>query len=145
MSKRTDTVKDKSRSKSAAQSSGGSEPISTTEPTHIDDWLDRPSFVVEGGAKEAYARWVFEFFRLPAYKQVMYRPFMQAHRLFCTFEGKRWRVTGASRLGDVWLTSDFQRDTGYDRRVNVDGCSEWGPLSGSEPKGPPLGGYGAAT
>jgi hypothetical protein len=50
---------------------------------------------------------------------------MAPYKLFCLYEGKWWRVTGASRMGDVWLTSDFQRDTGYDKRVFLEECSEW--------------------
>src|SRR5690606_35641309 len=45
-------------------------------------------------------------------------------KLFCTFEGRRWRVVGASRMGDVWLTEDFDSEQ-YTRRVNLDDCSEW--------------------
>ncbi len=74
-----------------------------------------------------YAQWVLMHFRLPAVQQLRWSKFMAEHKLFCTYENKRWRVTGASRLGDVWLASDFTRDCGYDTRVNVDACTEWGP------------------
>lgn len=73
-----------------------------------------------------YAQWMLMFFRLPAAQRHSWDPFMADRRLFCTWEGKRWRVTGASRLGDVWLASDFAKDCGYDKRVPVLGCSEWG-------------------
>jgi len=86
----------------------------------VDDFIDDP-------ATDAYASWVLNLFRLPAVLQVKFRPFTERYRLFCTWKGKRWRVTGASRLGDVWLASDFSRDAGYDCRVDVDECSEWGP------------------
>jgi len=35
-------------------------------------------------------------------------------------------VTGASRLGDVWLSKDFAREDGYEARVSVAACSGWG-------------------
>lgn len=46
-------------------------------------------------------------------------------KLFCQYKGKRYRCTGASRMGDVWLAEDFSRDSGYDLRVNVGECSDW--------------------
>jgi hypothetical protein len=52
---------------------------------------------------------------------------MKQHELFCEYEGKRYRVTGASRLGDVWLSADFAREYGYELRVDVEKCSVWGP------------------
>jgi hypothetical protein len=87
--------------------------------THIDDWVDNPR-------NDDYARWMFLHFRLPAIHQILARKFIKS-RLFCTYARKRYRVTGASRLGDVWLTSSFHRSQGYEMRVAVDSCSEWGP------------------
>lgn len=97
---------------------------------HVDDFIDRhPSPIKEGEPGHEpcinYARFVFMLFRLPATQQIAFAPYASQFKLFCTWEGKRWRVIGASRLGDVWLTSDFTRDTGYDRRVDLAQCSEW--------------------
>jgi hypothetical protein len=85
---------------------------------HIDEFIDKLD-------SDDYAAWVFSHFRLPAIRKMRFARFMMAHPLFCTFEGKRWRVTGASRLGDVWLADDPARDTGYDKRVDVALCSNW--------------------
>lgn len=87
---------------------------------HVDDFID-----THGG--DPYARWMFLHFRLPAVLQIDFRPFIKDHKLFCTYQGKRYRVTGASRLGDVWLAADFKQDTGYDHRVDLEECSNWGP------------------
>lgn len=38
------------------------------------------------------------------YLNMKFRSFFEGKKLFCTWHGERWRVTGASRLGDVWLT-----------------------------------------
>lgn len=46
-------------------------------------------------------------------------------KLFCTHNGIRYRVTGASRLSDIYLTQDFE-SCGYEQRgVDVDECSDW--------------------
>lgn len=83
-------------------------------------------FIWEHFREEPYARWVLMHMRLPAAAQIDFEPFMREHKLFATHDGKRWRVTGASRLGDVWLASDFERVDGYDKRVSVEKCSAWG-------------------
>lgn len=89
--------------------------------THIDDWLDKAHYVED--PNEGYARFVLEQFRWPAWKLTMYRK--HTPPLFCTYEGKRYKVTGASRMGDIWLAEDFERKQGYDKRVDVAACSEW--------------------
>jgi len=74
-----------------------------------------------------YARWFLMHARLPAYMKMNFDRFMASHKLFCTYEGKRWRCTGASRMGDVWLTADMNRTTGYELRVDLARCTQWGP------------------
>jgi hypothetical protein len=87
---------------------------------HVDDFIDD----YKG---DAYARWMFMHFRLPATLQVAFRPFIADRKLFCTHGDQRFRVTGASRLGDVWLTSKHDQDTGYEKRVDLEECTDWGP------------------
>lgn len=86
---------------------------------HVDDFID--SF-----ESDAYAAFVLHHMRLPATLKHKFAPFTKERLLFCTYEGARYRVTGASCRGDVWLAKDPSRDTGYDLRVAVDTCSEWG-------------------
>lgn len=86
--------------------------------THVDDFVSLPS-------GDKYARFVLMLFRLPAAMQADFAEFTKQFKLFCTFEDKRYRCTGASRLGDVWLASDFSRDCGYDWRVDASDCTEW--------------------
>ncbi len=74
---------------------------------------------------ELYARYILMHFRLPAILQMAFAPFIEGKRLFCTCGGERWRVTGASRLGDVRLAADILKDSGYDVRVNVEDCTAW--------------------
>ncbi len=86
---------------------------------HVDEFID------EEFGKHKYARWVLNYFRLPAVLKNDFREFMKPHQLFCEYEGKRYRCTGASRLGDVWLAEDWSREYGYDLRVDVAKCENW--------------------
>tara|TARA_R110002167_G_scaffold191865_1_gene394215 strand:- start:89 stop:469 length:381 start_codon:yes stop_codon:yes gene_type:complete len=91
------------------------------EPTHIDDFIDDPS-------TDAYASWFFNLARMPAMARYKFEKQIAPYKLFCDYEGRRVRVTGASCLGDVWITDNHDRDSGYDNRINVDSCSNWGSL-----------------
>ena len=91
--------------------------------THIDDWLDKdPHGLIR---KEVYARFMLEYFRMPATKQTELRTPLRSLRLFATYQGQRVRITGASRMGDVWITHDFKQSTGYQDRVFIDNLSEF--------------------
>jgi hypothetical protein len=87
---------------------------------HVDDFI-------EGIKSDPYASWMLHHFRLPAFLKARFEQFMDNRKLFCTFREKRYRVIGASRMGDIWLTKDFTRDAGYDLRVDVDQCTDWSP------------------
>ena len=90
--------------------------------THVDEWLDMPSFDDDG---EIYAKFVLDYCRMPAWKKHAYAKWMSQYKLFCTYDGQRFRCNGASRLGDVWLTPDYEQASGYKLRVDVKKCSEW--------------------
>ena len=93
---------------------------------HVDDFIDNYR-------EPAYARFVLDYFRRSAVNLNAFWPFMQNHKLFCTYKDThgrgnaagRYRVTGASRLGDIWLSKDYGREIGYELRVNVADCHEW--------------------
>lgn len=95
------------------------------ECDHVDTFIDYGRNEVKHIPNEKYARWVLNHFRLPAVRQLAFHDFMKERKLFCDFEGKRYRVTGASRFGDIWLVADFKRETGYDLRVECLLCSNW--------------------
>jgi hypothetical protein len=86
---------------------------------HIDDWLDLPA----KDDAEKLAKEFLEHCRRPA-AETDYA-WIRANPLFCTYKGERWRVVGASRLGDVWLSKQFDRENGYEIRPDVDACSDW--------------------
>lgn len=86
---------------------------------HVDDFIDDPT-------SDRYAASWFEAFRRPAWDKLK-KP--DTRKLFATYEGRRYLVTGCSRMGDVWLHSDPSYDgMSYEKRgVDVDACSGWSP------------------
>ena len=97
------------------------------EPTHVDDFIGYGSNICsdKNPDNEDYARWVLNHFRLSAMCKNAFEEFMRPFKLFCEYKGEKYRVIGASRLGDIWLASDFKKAHGYDHRVCVDECSNW--------------------
>lgn len=93
------------------------------EPAHVDDWVE--SRLYGGDDQERYAAFFLFLKRLPAIYQSAFRHQIDGYKLFCDYGGKRYRCTGASRLGDVWLTADIKKETGYDLRVDILKCSNW--------------------
>lgn len=62
------------------------------------------------------------FARAPSHGQLLPKPHP---RLFADHEGRRVRVTMASRFGDVGITADFTAEMGYERRVPVSQLSNF--------------------
>lgn len=86
--------------------------------THIDDWLDDPA-TGPADVKE----WIEHFRRPAGHKDYKW---LNERKLFCTYkDGKRYRCIGCSRMGDVWLTEHFERETGYDLRIDIADCTDW--------------------
>lgn len=90
-----------------------------SEMVHVDDWVD------SNFGKHQYPRWFFFLHRLAAAYKIDWSQWISQYHLFCTYDGKRYRVTGASRMGDIWLATDFERTIGYDLRVDLARCIEW--------------------
>lgn len=104
-------------------------PIGEPEPPkkqHVDEWVkdmgldDKP----EDG-EVMYARWLMMHWRMPACMANNFARFISPHRLFCTYQGMRYRCIGGSRFGDVWLTTNHNADHGYEKRVEVSECNQW--------------------
>lgn len=83
---------------------------------HCDDYIDDPA------TPEPLRVWL-EFARSPAHGLLTPKPHP---RLFADHDGARVRVTMASRLGDVGITSQFDVDVGYERRVSLGALSNFG-------------------
>lgn len=88
---------------------------------HVDD------FIEQNCGQDQYARWFLLLHRLPPSLFYDFEKWISQYKLFCTFENKRWRVIGASCMGDVWLTKNFNRESGYDKRVDPELCTDWSP------------------
>jgi hypothetical protein len=82
---------------------------------HCDDYIDDP-------ATPAALRTFLAFARAPAHGQLLPKPHP---RLFADHKGKRVRVTMASRLGDVGITTNLDAELGYERRVRVHSLSNF--------------------
>ena len=91
---------------------------------HIDEWLEERTY---GTCKEdeKYAVAFFILIGMNAVFSWAIRPIMKEHKLFCEWKGKKYRVTGCSTIGDIWLHEDFTKDTGYKHRVDIEECSKW--------------------
>ena len=103
------------------------------EHDHVDTFIDLGTHQFDYNTPEhdleLYARWWLSLRRLPASAYYDFKPIISKDKLFCTWNGRRMRVTGASRLGDIWLTRNFKNDTGYQERVQYSECSEWNKYS----------------
>lgn len=65
-----------------------------------------------------YARWVMNQYDVPATLSFDTEQYRKKFPLYCTYQGKRYKYVGHSRLGDVWITSNFISDS-YELRVSV--------------------------
>lgn len=88
---------------------------------HVDNFIDGME------SEHRYARWFFMLHRFPAVLQAEFHEWIEPYKLFCDYKKNRYRVTGCSRMGDIWLTKNFAQDTGYELRVDVEDCSNWSP------------------
>lgn len=76
--------------------------------------------------KMAHAQMFFLMKRLPAMMQAMLSEYIDALRLYCTYEGTRYQVTGASRFGDVYLHPNLvDKVSNYEHRVSMKSCTNW--------------------
>ena len=93
---------------------------------HVDEFVDEYAPIHKQTRGERYARWFF-FLRTNsnAALQCDFAEWINQFKLFCTYKNRRYRVTGCSTMGDIWLAEDFNRTSGYDLRVDLTECSEW--------------------
>lgn len=85
--------------------------------TDVDDYIDDFS-------KDKYVRWWLFLHRLSAHYQSSFKTFIDSYPLYCTYDGTRYRVVFASRMGDIGITSNFEKET-YDKRVDLDACTDF--------------------
>jgi len=95
--------------RSAATQAAADLTLEVPEGTHCDDYIDDP-------AASTALRTYLAFARAPAHGALLPAPHP---RLFANHEGRRVRVTMASRFGDVGITTDLDAEYGYQQRVLV--------------------------
>lgn len=71
-----------------------------------------------------YARYVLSTFDVPATLYLDVQQHIHKNKLFAVYKGEKYRVVGLSRLGDVWLTNNFE-STHYTKRVNITDLSHF--------------------
>lgn len=97
------------------------------EEAHVNYFVDYGPNTSGINDEEAYARFMLLHFTLSATLQQLFKPFMHDKRLYCNYKNERYRVTGASRLGDIWLSRTLTGEPKdrYDLRVSVADCSNF--------------------
>ena len=83
----------------------------------VDEFLDNSYYASK--LNLGYVHFFLSHARKSAVEKSLHGPWMRQFKLFVDYEGRTWRVTGASRLGDIWLTSRFDQEMGYERRVDL--------------------------
>jgi hypothetical protein len=86
---------------------------------HYDDHCDH--YIDDPAAPEPLRKFL-AFARSPAHGQLLPPPHPV---LYADHEGRRVRVTMASRLGDVGITTDLDAEFGYEQRVRVSALSNF--------------------
>lgn len=97
-------------------------PLSDKKHLLVDDFIDDSRYNTKD-MKDA--RFFFLLHRLPASLRFDFEDHIKSYKLVCKYDGEMYRVTGASRLGDIWLRKDHSKTLGYDKRVYIDQCSEF--------------------
>jgi hypothetical protein len=69
---------------------------------HVDDFIED---FMNDAEPVRYARFFLMLHRLPASYWAQFSQWMEPHELYATHKetGKRWRITGASRMGDLYV------------------------------------------
>lgn len=95
----------------------------------VDVFLDTIPVWFKEKAYLNYVHFIFEHFRQPAVIKVARAEYMKYFGLFVTHEERRYKVTGASRFGVIYLATDLDREngSGYDLSVplNFAKLTQW--------------------
>lgn len=94
--------------------------------TLVDEFIDYGTPSKRQDMSEQYARFVLHHMRLPAHLRSALQAFFRVPPLYARFAGHVYRVTGASRMGDIWLHSDLSAEYGYVRRIFPNSVEAWG-------------------
>ncbi len=91
--------------------------------THIYDWLDKP--IEKESIELQKVREFLDFKTREAWYKFKNIEKIKGLSVFCEYKDNQYKITGASRMGDVWLSLNYERENGYDKRVWIDECSNF--------------------
>ena len=83
---------------------------------HVDDFLGTTYHLI-GHDELIYMHYFLNLCRLGHYEFQLYSKAIGQQQLFVTYEGQRWQVVGASRLGDLLLSKDKKYGAQWSNRV----------------------------
>jgi len=87
---------------------------------HVDD-------VVKYGIDYPHClRWYLFVERLPAAMKMLVFKEVGEPRCFADYKGERVRLVMASRFGDIGITTNLDKNRGYQKRVSVDELTNFG-------------------
>lgn len=92
---------------------------------HIYDWLNN---FKEKECTDIHIINMYKFLDFKtreAFWQFENKDKMPKVAIFCTYKDKRYKIVGASRMGDIWLNEDPNALSGYDLRVDLENCSNF--------------------
>lgn len=99
------------------------------EPNLSDvyDWLDSTDYIDFKTLTdhEVFARAFLELRLLPAHKTTIYDAITDKMIITGEVDGNRYRITGASTMGDVFIHSNIKETCGYVKRVLISDISNW--------------------
>lgn len=76
---------------------------------------------------EITLRCFLELQLLPAIKTTVYEKFLELLIITCTYKGERYRVIGASTMGDFWVNKNVncKLSDSYSERVLISECTDF--------------------
>ena len=75
---------------------------------------------------DPYASFVLTYMRGSSAMREKLKRFMGHRKLFCTYNGFRYRVTGVSvQTGSVLLSKDQYKSVGYEVITSPSNCTDW--------------------
>lgn len=103
--------------------------ISNPDSVHIDDYIDSFTGLTDKSQSdidmENYTKFFFMLHRLPAWMMHEFEEWINQYKLFCVYKGKKYRITGGSSMGDIWLNKNFKETHGYNLRVMINEVSDF--------------------
>lgn len=85
----------------------------------VDEWLDYGHLDCTGDPSLSYVHFFFTLHRMPSNDKSIHSQYTNQFKLYADYQDQTWEITGASRLGDVYLKR-LGSSAFYDHRVALD-------------------------